>query len=104
MRQRLDHDGGAVAQDLGKARHEFGGVVVHRNDGIRAVLLRVLAHKAIGIRAGSLAKVGVDGDVAAKQRLQAAKEIADYRARSDGDAANDPKVADNPVAMAARAP
>src|SRR5882724_1545387 len=98
MRCGLDDDSSAVAQDLGKTSHAFGGAVVHGDDGIRALLPRVLAHEARGVRSGPFAQVGVDGDIAAKERLQATEEVANYRTRSDGDAANDAEVADHSVA------
>ena len=37
-------DRGAVAQDFRQAGHDFGRVVVHADDGIRAQLLSVVAH------------------------------------------------------------
>jgi len=40
---------------------------MHRNDGVCALLLRVLAHEAIGVGPRPLAQIGVDGDVAAEQ-------------------------------------
>lgn len=71
MRRGLDDHGRAVAQDLGQAGHELGGVIVHGDDGIRAMLLCVLAHEAIGIRPGPLAQIGVDGDVACSPAARA---------------------------------
>lgn len=60
----LYNDCGGVTKNFSKASHQFRGVVAHGDDCIIALLLSVLAHKSISLRARLFAKVRVDGDVA----------------------------------------
>src|ERR1700694_101796 len=76
----LDGHGRAVGQHFRNAVHYFVGIVPHVDDGIGAVLLRMFHHQVISVLARSLAKLGVDGDVSAEQRLEAACNIAKYAA------------------------
>ena len=85
-------------------RHGFivqafeGGVVAHGDDRVGAQVTGMLEHVAIGLVARLLAQFGVDGDVAAEQRLQAAEEVAHDRSRPHGDAAHHAQVAADTVA------
>src|SRR5262249_28853847 len=97
----LHHDGGAVAEDFGDALGDFGGVVAHADDRVGADGGSVLAHDVEGFLASVLAELGVNGNVAADERLQAGADVADDAAGADGDAAHDSQVAGDTTAFEA---
>src|SRR5271155_3634213 len=67
---------GAVAKHLGDAVHDFIGVVTHGDHGVGAGPLGMRNHQIIGLLAGVLGKVSIDGQVAAKDRLDRPAKIS----------------------------
>src|SRR5882724_10096873 len=55
-------------------------------------------HRVEGVAAGPLAQVGVEGDVAAEERLDGGAEIPDDRARAHDNAAHDAEIAHDALA------
>jgi hypothetical protein len=82
----LDDDGGAVAEHLGDAGHQLGGVVTDRDDAVGAEGGGMLGHLVVGFATGLLAEVRINRDVAAEERLDGGSEITDGRARADDNA------------------
>jgi hypothetical protein len=69
---RLDHHGGAVAEDFGRggcAAH-FRGVVPQTDHGVGAKLYGVLDQQIVGLLPGLFAHLGVGADVAADDVFQ----------------------------------
>src|SRR5579859_4237159 len=82
----------AVGEHLGHALRELGGVVAHADDGVRADLLGVLDHGDVRIVPGGLADLGVLGDVATREGLEAADDAGADARGADDDAAHDAEV------------
>src|SRR5690349_14858970 len=93
----FDHDGGAVGQHFCDAGHDFVGVVAHADDGVRAPLGGVFHHQRVRIGPRTFAKLGIERDVAAEDRLQARADAADDATRAHDDAANHADAANEPV-------
>jgi hypothetical protein len=72
----LDDHGGSVAKNFSNTSHDFRGVVPYADYGIRTQLLRVLEHELERVGARPLAEVRVEGNIAAKQRLQARANVS----------------------------
>ena len=72
----LNDHGSSVAKYLSNTSHDFGGVVPYTDYRIRAELLRVLEHEFERVGACPLAEVRVEGNIAAKQRLQARANVS----------------------------
>ena len=69
-----------------------------RDDGIGADVLRMLHQQVIGLLARRLGQIGIDGDVAAEERLERAADVADDAARAHGDAAHHAEMPHDAVA------
>src|SRR5262249_37935914 len=95
---RLHHHCGAIGEDLGDAVGDLVRVVAHADHRIGAELARVLDHQLIGLLARLLGEVGVDGDVAAEDRLEARADVAEHAARAHRDAAHEAEIAHDPLA------
>ena len=87
----MDENRRAVAEDLGDAGHEFGGIVADADDAVGAEGGGMFGHLVVGVHAGAFAEVGEDGDVAAENGLDGGSEIADDGAGADDDAADEAK-------------
>ncbi len=98
LRNALDLDGGTVSQNFGYALHDFGGVIAHADDGVRAVFAGVLQKEFVGVFAGLLAEVREDGDIAADDCLESSAEISDDAARADDNPPDDSEVSNDAVA------
>src|ERR1035438_7315456 len=93
-----DGGGGGVGEACGDSLHQFVGVVAGHDDGVGAMLGGVLHHHDEGVLAGFFAELGVEGDVAAEDGLEAGADGGEEIAGTDDDAAHDAEVADDLVA------
>ena len=94
----FDEDGGAVGEDFGDALHDLVGVVTEADDGVGSLLSGVLGHEDEGVVAGLFAELGVEGDVAADEGLEAGADGSEDGTRAHDDAADDADVAGDAVA------
>src|SRR5580658_9191586 len=69
----------AVAQNFAHARHDFRRVVAHADDGVGAELIGVRDQIAESVIPRPFAQLGVNGNVAAEQTLDAGANIAHHR-------------------------
>src|SRR4029079_4579429 len=99
LARRLDDDGRAIAEDLGRTLRDLGGVVANTDHAVRAERRRVLQHDPEGVLASVLAHLGVERYVAAEDLLDAGAKGADYAARPDHDATYESEVADDARAL-----
>src|SRR5262245_59056087 len=72
----INDNGRPVAKNLSNTGHNVGSVVTNPDYGIRTELLRVLKHEFEGVGARPLAEVRIQGDVAAKQRLEPGTDVS----------------------------
>src|SRR5207302_8426581 len=75
-----------------------GGVIGRGDRGIGPARGRVRGEESGGRPPRALGELGVDGDIAAEQRLDAGAAIADDAARSHRDAAHEAEIAHDPMA------
>jgi thioredoxin reductase (NADPH) len=98
-RDRLDHDGRAVGQNLGHRGRDLVGIIAHREDRIGAHLVGVLDEKVERLLPRLLGELRIDADVAAKEDLNGGAEVADNAARAHRQTTNHAEVAHNAVAL-----
>jgi hypothetical protein len=84
--------GGSVGEYFGDPRGDFGRVVSHGDDGVRAKSPSVIDHDAKRILTSLLTKFAVDRDIATEDHLKPGDEIPNDRSRANDDAAYDAEV------------
>src|ERR1700688_227409 len=78
----------AIGQNLGDALHHFSGVVARANHGVAAQFRGVDQHEIESFRAGFLAQICQQSDVATDQRLQPGADGAENGAGAHYDSAH----------------
>jgi len=91
----LDHYRRAIGQYLGHPAHHLVGVITHIDNGIRTPLGGMLQHILKGLLPCPLTELYIDGDLAAKNGLQSAGEIAKQAAAPDGNTPDNTEVAND---------
>ena len=91
-RGSLRNDRSAIGQHLGDAGSKLIRIIAHSDDPVRAALGRVLDHEIEGVLAGSFAEIGIQGDIAAEDGLQAGAESADNASGSDNNTPHNTKI------------
>jgi hypothetical protein len=74
---RSDFHCRAVAEHLGHAGHDLGGIVSDADHRIRPQLLGMLDHPVVGIRPCLFTQLSIERDISPENRLQAGEETAD---------------------------
>jgi hypothetical protein len=95
----FDNDGGAVTEHFGHALHDLGGIITDSDDRVSAKRGRMFAKQLIGVLSGAFAKIGIDRNVAANQRLQGRSDVPDDAARSHNNAAHEAEVFGHAIAI-----